>query len=59
MTTIDTNISNYSLSELMTIIDVDNLDPETIIENTNFYINKYKTKNPNLSNFFKSIKVNY
>jgi len=56
MTTIDTNISNYSLSELMTIIDVDSLDPETIIENTNFYINKYKTKNPNLSIFFKSIQ---
>ena len=56
MTTIDTNVSNYSLSELMTIIDVDNLDRETVIQNTNHYIKKYNEKNPILSSFFKDIQ---
>jgi hypothetical protein len=40
----------------MTIINIDDLEPENIINNTNYYINKYKTKNPTLSNFFKNIQ---
>jgi len=35
MTTIDTNVSNYTLSELMTIVELDDLDPENIVEQTN------------------------
>ena len=56
MTTLDTNVSNYSLSELMAIIEIDDLQPENIVQNTNFYINKYKTTNPKISVFFKEIQ---
>ena len=59
MTSIDTNISNYTLSELLTIVDIndDELDKETVISKTNKYINKFKTKNPEFANFFREVKV--
>jgi hypothetical protein len=58
MTSIDTNISNYTLSELLTIVDIgnDELDKETVISKTNKYINKFKTKNPEFANFFREVK---
>lgn len=56
MTSFDTNVSNYTLSELMAIIEIDDLQPEDIIENTNYYINKYKITNPIMSIFFKEIQ---
>ena len=58
MTSIDTNISNYTLSELLTIVDINNdeLDEETVILKTNKYINKFKTKNPEFANFFREVK---
>ena len=57
MTDLDTNVSNYTLSELMAIIGIDDLQPEDILENTNYYINKYKTTNPRMSIFFKEIQI--
>ena len=59
MTSIDTNISNYTLSELLTIVDIqdDELDKETVISKTNKYINRFKTKNPMLANFFREVKM--
>jgi len=59
MTSIDTNISNYTLSELLTIVDIgdDELDKETVISKTNKYINKFKSKNPQLTNFFREVKT--
>jgi hypothetical protein len=56
MDNIDTNISNYTLSELMAIIDIQELDPPNIVTKTNTLINKFKTKNPKLSVFFKAIQ---
>lgn len=56
MTSINTNISDYTLSELMAIIDLDDLDPENIIENTNYFIKKYQNKNPKLAVFFREIQ---
>jgi hypothetical protein len=57
MSDIDTNISNYSLAELMAIIDIgDDLDPNEVIGKTDFFIEKYKNKNPELSSFFKEVK---
>jgi len=58
MTSIDTNISNYSVSELMTIIDLndDEINKEDIISKTNMYIKKFKNKNPELSVFFKEVQ---
>ena len=57
MTTIDTKISNYTLSELMAIVDIeDELESDEIIEKTTYYINKYRIKNPQLAIFFKEIQ---
>lgn len=52
MTSINTNISDYTLSELMAIVNIEELTPENIINSTNHYIRKYKTKNPTLAVFF-------
>jgi hypothetical protein len=56
MTSISTNVNDYTLSELMAIVEVQELTSEEIIENTNYYIRKYKTKNPILAVFFKEIQ---
>jgi hypothetical protein len=53
---VDTNISNYSLTELMAIVEIDDLVPEDIVENTNYYIKKYKVKNPKLAVFFQEVQ---
>jgi hypothetical protein len=50
------NVSDYTLSELMAIVEVEDLNKDHIIENTNYYIRKYKNKNPALSVFFKEIQ---
>lgn len=52
----DTDTSHYTLVELMTIVDVNELDPHEIVEKTNKYINKFKTKNPKLATFFRKIQ---
>jgi len=54
---IDTNVSNYSTSELMAIIDLDDLDPKDIIMKSQMYINKYKTSDPILASFFQSVQT--
>jgi hypothetical protein len=56
MTSISTNVSDYTLSELMAIVEIKDLTPSHIIENTKFYINKYKSKNPQLSVFFQDVQ---
>ena len=58
MTDIDTNVANYTLSELLTIVDIENEDftEEDIIEKTDQLIHKFKTKNPRLSVFFKEVQ---
>jgi hypothetical protein len=53
---IDTNVANYTLSELMAILNLDDLEPQNIINSTNFYIKKYKNNNPQLSVFFKDVQ---
>ena len=56
MTSIDTNVSNYTLSELMAIVELTDLDNNEIITKTNKQINRFKTKNPGLSVFFQEIQ---
>jgi hypothetical protein len=56
MTSISTDIADYTLSELMAIVEIEELTPEHIVENTNYYIRKYKNKNPELAVFFKQIQ---
>ena len=52
----DTNISSYSLAELMAIIDVPDMDPNQIVINTNKLIEKFKKTNPTISVFFKEVQ---
>lgn len=56
MSTLDTNISNYSLSELMAIAGVNDMNPQEIVDATNRYIQKYRTKNPTIAVFFQNIQ---
>ena len=58
MTDIDTNVSNYTLSELLTIVDIENdeINKDEILRKTNQFIYKFKTKNPRLSVFFKDVQ---
>lgn len=56
MTSIDTNVSNYTLSELMAIVELNDLDPTEITEKTNKLIKRFKEKNPELSVFFLAIQ---
>jgi hypothetical protein len=55
MTTIDTNVSNYTLSELLAILNMnedESLSPQSIVEKTNKLIERFKESNPELSVFF-------
>lgn len=58
MTDIDTNVSNYSLSELLTIADIENenITEEEIIKKTNLLISKFQKKNPKLAVFFEDVQ---
>ena len=56
MTSIDTNVSNYTLSELMAIVELNDLDPSEIKKKTNKQITRFKSKKPELSVFFQAIQ---
>lgn len=60
MTTIDYNIDNYTITELLTILDLDDPTSSQIIDATNKYIKRYSPQaenNPNLVNFFQSMQT--
>jgi hypothetical protein len=58
MSSPDTNIYNYTIPDLMTILDLESLDSsEEIIEKTNYYINKFdKEENESMSQFFHDMQ---
>jgi hypothetical protein len=56
MTSVDTNVSSYTITELMAIIEVNDIDPEEIIKNTTALIFKFKDSNPQLSVFFMDVQ---
>jgi len=56
MTSFDTNVSDYTLSELMAIVNLSDLDPTDILKATNKYIQQYKTSDPTLSIFFQEVQ---
>lgn len=56
MNDLDTDVSNYTLSELMSILNIHHLDEANIRDKTNYYIQKYKTTNPEMSVFFYNIQ---
>jgi len=53
---IDTDVNNYSLSELMAIVGLSDLSKSEVKKKTNTFINKYKNSNPQISNFFSDIQ---
>jgi hypothetical protein len=58
MTDIDTNVSNYTLSELLTIVGLENeeVTHDEVLEKTNKLINKFKIKNLQLAVFFQEVQ---
>jgi len=56
MTSVDTDVSSYTISELMAIIEVNDIDPEEIVEKTTALISKFKDSNPQLSVFFMDVQ---
>ena len=57
MTTIDTNVDNYTVSELMAIIEEKDLDPNSIKSKTDKLMSQFSKSNPNLSAFFFDIQT--
>ena len=60
MSTIDYNVDNYTIPELLAILGLDDPDSDEIIETTNSYINRFSSSNdnqPQLVNFFQSIQT--
>jgi len=60
MSTIDYNIHNYTITELLAILDLDDPDSEQIIDSTNNYIQKYSPSGenqPKLQNFFQEMQT--
>jgi hypothetical protein len=53
---IDTNVQNYTLSELMAILSLDEPDPDLIVKRTDEYIEQYKKTDPQLSSFFLGVQ---
>jgi len=53
---IDTNINNYTLSEIMAIVNVNVLEPQEIRSKTDKYIKKFKNSDPPLAVFFMNIQ---
>jgi len=53
---LDTNTSNYSLSELMAIAGINDMDPEEIVKKTNKFIQQFENHDPVLSVFFRKIQ---
>lgn len=58
MTSLDTNVSNYTLSELLSIVELNNEDinEDTVLTKTNKLIARFKNKKPELAEFFKEIQ---
>lgn len=59
MSTIDYNVDNYTISELLTILDLDDPTSDNIINTTNNYIVQYSSSNenrPELVLFFQDIQ---
>ena len=56
-TNFDTNVSSYTLSELLIILGLDYPDKNSITKKTNELIQKYKVINPKISTFFQDVQT--
>jgi hypothetical protein len=60
---IDTNINNYTIGQMMTILNLQDLNEEEIKLKTNYYINRYNNsarlnpENAQLATFFYNIQI--
>jgi len=52
----DTNVDNYTTSELLSISELDSLDPYEITTKTNIFINKCRINRPEISDFFIGVQ---
>jgi hypothetical protein len=58
MSSFDYNADNYTISELLGILDLDDPTSDEIIDKTNNYINRFSNENrPELINFFQNIQT--
>jgi len=60
MTSFDTNVDNYTIPELLGILDLDDPSTEQIMKTTNDYIERFspeRENQPNLVNFFQNIQT--
>ena len=57
MSTVDYNIDNYTITELLAILNLDDPTEEQILDTTNKLIDRFTTENsPNLVDFFQNIQ---
>ena len=60
MSSIDYNIDNYTITELLAILELDDPDSDEIMDTTNKYIQQFSPdgeNQPQLVNFFQSIQT--
>jgi len=60
MSTIDYNVDNYTITELLVILGLDDPNADQIIDSTNEYIDRFSPQNenqPQLVDFFQSIQT--
>jgi hypothetical protein len=58
MSTVDYNTDNYTISELLAVLDLDDPTEQEITDITNKYIDRFQTENsPNLVSFFQDIQT--
>ena len=54
---VDTNIDNYSIGDLLTILELDTPTEENVLESTSYYIKKFqKEGNDKMANFFQDVQ---
>ena len=57
MTSVDTNINDYTIGELLTILSLDGVDSEEIVKKTNQYIERFtKENNTDMIVFFQKMQ---
>jgi len=58
MSTIDYNVDNYTISELLAILELDDPDEQQIVDTTNNYIDRFEKENSsNLVTFFQDMQT--
>jgi hypothetical protein len=57
MSNIDKNVNNYTISELLSILGLDELNDDEIMNKTNEYITRFQNEDNILSNFFQDMQT--